>query len=84
MIEVKYELEGDIDGVEAERAVERVLRYHQHVLAGLTCPFHGSLPWLRVRGRSVERLTVTIESCCESLAGQAQARIQDVSRRDQD
>jgi hypothetical protein len=84
MIEVKYELEGDIDDEEAERAVERVLRYHQHVLAGLTCSIHGSPPWLRVRGRVIERLTVTIESCCESLAGLTLARIQHVSRREQD
>jgi hypothetical protein len=84
MVEVKYELEGDIDHLTAERSVERVLRYHQHVLAGLTCSIHGTPPWLRVRGRSLERLTVTIESCCEALAGEALGRIRDVSRRDQE
>jgi hypothetical protein len=84
MIEVKYELEGGIDNVAAERSVERLLRYHQHVLAGLTCSIHGTTPWLRVRGRSLERLTVSIESCCEALAGSALGRIQDVSRRDQE
>jgi hypothetical protein len=84
MIEVKYELEGAIDHVAAERSVERLLGYHRHVLAGLTCSIHGTPPWLRVRGPSVERLTVTIESCCEVLAGLALGRIQDVSRRGQE
>jgi hypothetical protein len=84
MIEVRYELEGDIDNHAAERAVERILRYHQHALAGVTCPTHETAPWLTVRGRAVDRLTVTIESCCVALSDKARTRIQDISRRDQE
>jgi hypothetical protein len=84
MIEVKYELERGIDGQAAERAVEKVLRYHQHALAGVTCPTHGNPPWLKVGGQSLDRLTVAIESCCETLAQSIRARMRNVSRRDQE
>jgi hypothetical protein len=83
MIEVQYELEGGIDTETAARKVERVLGYYQQVLLGLTCPVHGKAPWLQVRGRTVNDLAVTAESCCPVLAEKVDARIRDVSRRDQ-
>lgn len=79
MIEVTWELEGDnIDQAAAGAAVERVLDYYKRALAGLTCPAHGSEPWLEVRGRMPEDLKVSLGTCCEALkAGCALLQPQD-------
>ena len=84
MIEVKYELGGNIADEKAERSVERVVRYHQQILSGVICPVHGGPPWLKVQGRALESLTVTVESCCSALADVARTRLHVVSRRDQE
>jgi hypothetical protein len=83
MIEVRYELDGGIDEDTAARTVETVLRYHQRALSGVSCPTHQQAPWLKVHGRSLLTLAVSIESCCPALSEKVEARIQDVSRRDQ-
>ena len=83
MIDVTYELEGGIDEGTAARAVEKVVRYHQQILSGLTCPIHQKAPWLKVYGRSLPSLAVSVESCCRLLAEKVAARLDLVSRRDQ-
>jgi hypothetical protein len=83
MISVTYELDGTIDEETAARAVEKVLRFHQQALSGITCPVHQETPWLKVRGGSLRELAVSVESCCPSLADKVVARIDAVSRRDQ-
>ena len=84
MINVTYELDGTIDENAAARAVEKVLRFHQQALSGVTCPIHREAPWLKVSGGSLRELAVSIESCCPALADTVEARIENVSRRAQD
>lgn len=83
MITVRYELEEGIDEETAAQTVEKVLRYHQQALSGITCPIHQEAPWLKVHGGSVRDLAVSMESCCPVLAEKVEARIEDISRRDQ-
>ena len=83
MIDVTYELEGGIDEDTAAATMERVVRYHQQVLSGVTCPIHREAPWLKVHGRSLQSLAVSVESCCQLLAEKVAARLDLVSRRDQ-
>jgi hypothetical protein len=83
MINVRYELDGAMDEETAARTVAKVLRYHQQVLSGITCPTHQEAPWLKVHGTSLHDLAVSVESCCPALAEQVEARIEDLSRRDQ-
>jgi hypothetical protein len=83
MIEVKWELEGsDIDEVAAAAAVKPVLNYYKQALAGVSCPDHGRMPLLAVRGRTMAGLRVSVESCCPALQRQTDARMRRVSRRD--
>ena len=83
MISITYELDGTIDEKTAARAVEKVLRFHQQALSDITCPTHQEAPRLKVRGGSVRDLAVSVESCCPALAEKVEARIEDISRRDQ-
>ena len=83
MVIVRYELDDTIDEQTAARAVEKVLRFHQQALSGISCPVHGEAPWLKVSGGSVRELAVSIESCCSTLAEKVEARINVISRRDQ-
>lgn len=83
MVHVRYELDGTMDEQTAARAVEKVLRFHQQALSGITCPRHQEAPWLKVSGSSVRELAVSVESCCPVLAEKVETRITDVSRRDQ-
>ena len=84
MVIVRYELDGTIDEKTASQAVERVLRFHQQALSGVTCPIHREAPWLKVSGGSLRELAVSIESCCPALADKVEAQIENVSRRAQD
>jgi len=84
MVIVSYDLDGTIDEKTAARAVERVLRFHQQALSGITCPIHREPPWLKVSGGSVRELAVSIEACCSALTDKVEARMANVSRRDQD
>jgi hypothetical protein len=81
MINVTYELDGTIDEDTAARAVEKVLRFHQQALSGITCPTHQEAPWLKVSGGSLRELAVSIESCCPVLSEKVEARIEGISRR---
>ena len=84
MIAVRWELNGaDLDPAAAERAVEKVVGFHQRALAGVTCPAHNQPPVLVVRGQSVKTLAVSIEACCDALRAKAYDRIRAVSRRDE-
>lgn len=83
MIDVTYELAGTIDEETAARALQKVLRFHQQALSGVTCPTHQEAPWLKVSGGSVPELVVSIESCCPALAEKVEARIEEISRREQ-
>ncbi len=85
MIQVKYDVEGaDLDKEAAEAAVGKVLNYYKQALAGLTCPLHGREPWLKVHGRTLETLAVSIETCCQELLNRTDARTGGVSRRNQE
>ena len=83
MVTVRYDLDETIDEKTAAQAVERVLRFHQQALSGITCPIHREAPWLKVSGGSVRELAVSIESCCPALTDRVEARIETISRRDQ-
>jgi hypothetical protein len=83
MIDVKFELE-DVEKNEAQNAVSKTIRFYQQALDGVTCPIHGNTPFLTVRGNSVQRLAVTMDTCCDALTGVANARVRAVSRRDDD
>jgi hypothetical protein len=83
MIEVKFELE-DVEQDEAQHTVLKTIRFYQRALEVVTCPTHGSSPFLRVKGSSVQRLAVSMDACCEALTSAANTRIRAVSRRDDD
>jgi hypothetical protein len=83
MIEVKFELEG-VAKDEAQKAVSKTVRFYQQALDGVTCPTHGSTPFLTVRGNAVRRLTVSMDACCDALTSAANARVRALSRRDDD
>ena len=83
MVKVTYELDGTMDEKTAAQAVEKVLRFHQQALSGITCPRHHEAPWLKVSGSSLRELAVSVESCCPVLNEKVEARITDISRRDQ-
>jgi hypothetical protein len=83
MIRVTYELDGPVEETTAARAVEKVVRFHQQALSDLTCPIHQEAPWLKVRGRSLRELAVSVESCCAALTGKVEERINHISRRDE-
>ena len=83
MIEVKFELEG-VEKDAAQNAVSKTIRFYQKALDGVTCPTHGSTPFLTVRGNAVQRLTVSMDACCEALTSAANSRVRAVSRRDDD
>ncbi len=85
MIEVTWELEGDnIDQAAAGAAVERVLNYYKRALSGLTCPAHGSEPWLEVRGSVLADLKVSLGTCCAALKVTTEERIRSISLRIED
>jgi ribosome maturation factor RimP len=83
MVNVTYELDGAINEEAAARTVEKVVRYHQQVLLGVTCPIHQENPRLKVYGRSLQDLAVSVESCCEVLSEKVASQLDLVSRRDQ-
>ena len=80
MIEVKFELEG-VEEAEAQAALSKTIRFYQQALGGVTCPTHGSTPFLVVRGNSPQRLAVSMDACCGALTSAANARVRAVSRR---
>jgi hypothetical protein len=85
MVDVEWDLEGgDLDQTAAEKAVGRVIRFYQRALSATICPVHSREPWLKVKGRTLPNLVVSIEACCEELLRRAQARVGDVSRRAED
>ena len=84
MIAVRWDLNGaELDPAAAERAVEKVVGFHQRALAGVTCPEHNQAPVLVVRGQSVKTLAVSVETCCDELRAKVDGRIRAVSRRDE-
>ncbi len=85
MIEVKWDFEGaELDRDAAKAAVEKILNFYTGGLAGITCPTHGQKPGLKVQGRTVETLVVSVEACCQTLLDRANDRIRSISRRDQE
>jgi len=84
MVDVKWHLAEEVSREAAEAALGGVLLFHQQALAGLTCPVHQQEPWLRVQGRTIQNLGVTVETCCRELLDRTHARIGAVSRRHQE
>lgn len=85
MVQVKWDFEGaDLDKEAAEAAVGKVLNYYKQALAGFTCRVHSQEAWLKVHGRTLETLAVSIETCCQELLDRVNARIGGVSRRNQE
>jgi hypothetical protein len=85
MVTVKWALKGGglrIDA--AEKAVGKVLTFYQEALAGITCPTHGQEPGLKVEGRTVRDLVVSIETCCGELLEKANTRVNGLSRRSEE
>lgn len=80
MMKVEWEFDGDEVGkAAAQAAVRRILDHYKRALNGLTCPIHGDVPILRVRGRTLEDLDISVESCCQPLIDEAYARIRRAS-----
>ena len=85
MMDVKWDFQGSgLDLEAAEKAVGKVLTFYRQALAGTACPIHGQEPWLKVEGRTLQSLVVSIEVCCEELLERAKSRVGEVSRRDQE
>src|SRR3954454_15457441 len=81
MIEVKWEYEGSYERPAVQAVVERVVRRLQHVLGGISCPVHGQIPGLRVRGHTLSTLDIGFVTCCQALLDEATSRIPDVRHR---
>jgi hypothetical protein len=80
MIKVEWEFEGDDVGeAAAQAALRMILDRYKRALRGLTCPTHGEVLILRVRGRTLEDLDISVESCCQPLMDEANARIRRAS-----
>jgi hypothetical protein len=85
MVDVEWDFLGvDLDKEAAERAVSNVLTFYKQALGGITCPIHSREPWLRVQGRTLPSLAVSIEACCGELLERATTRVGEVARRSQD
>ena len=77
MITVRWEFVGDQwDMAAAQRAVDRIQSRFQRALGGIRCSQHGSGPLLVVRGQSLGELELDLETCCQQLVDEANARIQ--------
>jgi hypothetical protein len=85
MVDVQWNFEeGELDRAAAEKAVGKVLAFHQQALAGITCPIHQREPSLIVEGRTPQTLRVSIEACCGKLLEKAHYKVRGVSRRDEE
>jgi hypothetical protein len=77
MITVRWEFVADGWDMEAaQRAVDRIQNRFQRALGNVRCPVHGAGPLLVVRGGSLEELAVDLETCCQSLVDETNARMQ--------
>ena len=84
MVDVKWDFQGAaVDLRAAEQSVGPLLTFYKGALAGVTCPVHERKPWLKVQGRTVRDLQVTIEACCKESLHSATSRVDGVSRRQQ-
>jgi hypothetical protein len=82
MVAVKWALKGGGLSIDAaEKAVGKVLTFYKGALTGITCPTHGQEPVLKVEGRTINDLVVSIETCCGELLEKANTRVNGVSRR---
>jgi hypothetical protein len=81
MIEVKWEYEGTYERPSVQAVVERVVRRLQHVLGDITCPVHGQIPGLQVRGHTLSTLDIGFVTCCQELLDEATNRIPDIRHR---
>jgi hypothetical protein len=84
VVQVKFDLNEEMKKPAAEAAVQRTVRFYQHALESTTCPDHGSKPSLLVKGSTMQRLAVSVETCCPALSNVVDARIRAVSRREED
>jgi hypothetical protein len=84
VVQVKFDLNDEIEKPAAEAAVQKTVRFYQHALESMTCPEHGDKPSLIVRGSTMARLGVSVETCCPTLSNAVDARIRAVSRREDD
>jgi hypothetical protein len=85
MVTVKWALKGGGLSIDAaEKAVGKVLAFYKEALAGIICPTHRQAPGLKVEGRTVQDLVVSIETCCGELLEKANTRIDGLSRRSEE
>jgi hypothetical protein len=85
MVAVKWALKGGGLSIDAaEKAVGKVLAFYKEALSGILCPTHGQEPGLKVEGRTVRDLVVSIETCCGELLGKANTRVDGLSRRSEE
>ena len=82
MMKVQWEFEGLVEEMAmAQIRVERTLARYQRTIGGIQCPVHGVAPLLAVKGQGIEQLELTIETCCQTLVDETNARIQGGRRR---
>jgi hypothetical protein len=84
VVQVKFDLDDEIEKPAAEAAVQKTVKFYQRALESMTCPDHGNKPSLVVRGNTMARLAVSVETCCPVLSNAVDARIRAVSRREED
>jgi hypothetical protein len=77
MISVRWEFVADEWDMEAaQRVVDRIQNRFQRALGSVRCSVHGAGPLLVVRGGSLEELALDLETCCQSLVDETNARMQ--------
>src|SRR5215210_6242837 len=74
MIEVKWESYCIDGGLEAQTAVEKVVRRLQRGVGSVVCPIHGRPPVLKVRGQGAASLNIEFETCCQALRERTASR----------
>jgi hypothetical protein len=75
MIEVKWESYCIDGGLDAQTAVEKVVRRLQRGVGSVVCPTHGRPPVLKVRGQGAAGLNIEFETCCQALRERTASRM---------
>lgn len=77
MIDITFEINGrrvspnNIRGALEEAILQEVSENIRKSLSSVICPKHGGRPRVRVKGRSLERLSCEVEGCCQELIDKA-------------
>jgi hypothetical protein len=64
-----------------EKIMLRVARNHiRRRLDGVSCPWHGQFPHILASGPSADRLTYSVEGCCENFVERATRALEETRR----